>query len=266
MPTDDSKAKGPRGAVGDASFPSTCWSRIIGRGADGTARDPDLEALLVQYWRPIHGYLSRRHRLGREEAADATQDFLLRILEGAVVPAADRRRGRFRAFIKRALDHHVIDRTRAARTAKRGGSHRVLSLDFDRDDDGRPDAADPDAATPEEALDTAWRRALVAGALDEVERALRAEGKGVHVDLFIEHYLESPRPSHQASAAKYDLRLTDVSNYLRVVKDRYRASLRRRIRETVSDDEEYRAELAWMFGPDADREPASGDDGRSDPS
>ena len=87
-----------------SSFPSTCWSRVLGRDPRGEiptdlakheAR-PDLEGLLRAYWRPVHAYLRAKHRLSPEDALDATQDFFVRILEGELLPRADPQRGRFR--------------------------------------------------------------------------------------------------------------------------------------------------------------------------
>lgn len=234
---------------GADAFPNTCWSRVLGHAADGR-RDPDMASLLVAYWRPVHAYLRMRHGLDVEEASDTTQDFFVQILEGGFVERADRRRGRFRGFIKTSLDHYVVDRHRAARAQKRGGDRKQLSLDVEFDDERAPSLPDPKSRTPEQVLDDVWRRELLSRALEDVRVEFEREAKPVYYAVFADAFLAADPPTHRELAAKHGISVTDVSNYLQNVKRRYRARLRRAVAETVDGDDALDEELAWLFGDD----------------
>lgn len=222
--------------------------RIAGDGSDAT--DPELETLLVAYWRPVHAYLLAKYRLSAEDARDTTQDFFVRILEGNLFERADRTRGRFRSFVKTALDHYVIDRARAERTQKRGGGRIRLSLEGSADlDDASPAFEDPSTKTPDEILDATWRRELVSGALEEIRTELEAEDRETYFRVFEAYFVAGEEGlDYRALAERHRISTSDVSNYLQHVKRRYRSRLRAKILETVRSDEDYQAELTWMFG------------------
>jgi RNA polymerase sigma-70 factor (ECF subfamily) len=230
---------GPQGFRG--AFPSTRWSRIL-RGR-GSAERADWEALARAYERPIREWL--RCRLGDADAAeDLAQEFFAWMMESGLVARADPARGRFRAFLKTALQHFVVDRERAARTEKRGGGRARISLD---DESGAPAVA-ARAEAPDEALDAGWRAALLERALRALEEDLASHGKELYFRVFREYFLAGDEElAHADLAARHDLRVTDVSNYLRVAKNRFREYLRREVLATVGGPEEFGAELAWVF-------------------
>jgi hypothetical protein len=81
------------------SFPTTCWSLVQGAGhrAAPEARAA-LAALCTAYWYPLYA-LIRRKGYAPDDAQDLTQAYFARLLEKGVLAAADRSKGRFRAFL-----------------------------------------------------------------------------------------------------------------------------------------------------------------------
>ncbi len=126
-------AKSSWGAA-QGRFPSTHWSTIQ-QVADPGHPDAQqaMEDLLIRYWRPLYAHL-RHPRWGFtvDQARDLIQEFLTTIMERpGYLGGADRNRGRFRHYIKGALNHFVLDRLKAERALKRGGGRKKLQLDFD---------------------------------------------------------------------------------------------------------------------------------------
>src|SRR5262245_19343080 len=97
------------------SFPTTCWSLILGAG-DRAGPEPReaLATLCRAYWYPIYA-LIRRKGYGPDDAQDMTQAYFARLLEKGVLAAADRPKGRFRAFLRTDCQHFLIDQYRRRR-------------------------------------------------------------------------------------------------------------------------------------------------------
>src|SRR5206468_1414807 len=136
-------------------FPTTRWSRVV---AAGDPAEPDSRAALAElcaaYWYPIYALI---RRLGHpaEEARDLAQDYFARLLEKGTLAAADRNRGRFRAFLKADCGFFLADRRDRDAALKRGGGRAAISFDA-LDAEARYHAEPADATTPERLFDRAW--------------------------------------------------------------------------------------------------------------
>src|SRR5437867_9766320 len=85
-------------------FPSTCWSRFSAAlPEDLASRRAAVEELSRRYWKPIYAYIRAKWAKTNEDAKDLTQDFFVWMLEGDFISRADSSRGRFRAYVKVAL-------------------------------------------------------------------------------------------------------------------------------------------------------------------
>ena len=248
MPPPSPEPETRAGAAGAVpAFPSTCWSRILGGGPSGR----DLEALARSYWRPVYGFIRARGKRA-EDAKDACQEFFAWLIERDVLDRADPARGRFRAFLKTALQRFLIGIDRRERAQKRGGGSTVVRLDV-RDED-LPDLGVPDLRDrpPEEVLERLWRTALVERALDALEQELKAQGKSRAFAIFRDYFLDPGDDSdYGALAQRHGVSNAQVSNDLQLAKKRYRALLHAAVQETVSDPVELEGELRWLFGADA---------------
>src|SRR5262245_30432523 len=94
-------------------FPSTCWSRFSGNPAGSREA---VESLAEGYWKPVYAYIRSKWAKTNEDAKDATQDFFVWMVEGDFISRADPSRGRFRAFVKVALDHYLGGEERKRRS------------------------------------------------------------------------------------------------------------------------------------------------------
>jgi RNA polymerase sigma-70 factor (ECF subfamily) len=153
---------GPRG-----SFLTTRWTLL---------RDRDLESVARLYWRPVYLHV-RRLGFDVEEAKDLTQDFFARFIEKDWAAQADRARGRFRSFLRAAIDHFCADARDRARAGKRGGG-RVVSLDA-----GKAEPLLSTDVSPERQFDRQWARSILEDALAELEAEYAARGQSEKFSL-----------------------------------------------------------------------------------
>ena len=155
MLADTQLGEGPRG------FPVTRWTLIQASQGDPTARGEALRGLLDQYWRPLY-HLARRKGRRIEEAKDAVQGFLVHLLERDPLEPLDRTKGRFRSYLRRAFENHLVNEHARASARKRGGGQKPLSLDFEGAEiDVAAAPSDPGAAFEQEWLGAIVERAAV---------------------------------------------------------------------------------------------------------
>ena len=104
-----------------AHFPTTHWSRVAAAGDRATPEDREVLAELCRaYWYPLYAFIRRRGH-DPDDAQDLTQAYFARLLERGVLAAADRRKGRFRAFLRTDCGYFLADQRDRERALKRGG-------------------------------------------------------------------------------------------------------------------------------------------------
>ena len=195
---DETDIGGPR-----RSFPDTRWT-ILPRGEtlDPAARRRAWEQVLVLYWKPVYCAVRHGWNAAPEDAKDAVQDFFLDLLERDALRGLDPARGRFRAFLKAALRHFMMNARRNAGRLKRGGGAGVVPID----------GLEPSAADEPESLEL-FERAL--------ER-FRREEKEARVRVFELYELGRSERTYASVAAETGLSESDVRNHLHAA----RAALR----------------------------------------
>lgn len=235
-----SLGRGPR------DFTATAWSAIIlGGEASSAQRRTRLERLARQYWRPVYVYVRTRWKRSNEEAKDLTQKFFLWMIETDFLSKVRADRGRFRNFLRTALERFLSGEYDAARRLKRGGDRPQASLDFILESGGEPEAPGDD---PQAALDEQWRRVLIESAMQRLRDYYRSEGKEVQFSVFEDFYLApEPGPSHDETARRHGISTTDVANYLSRAKVRFRAFLEDGIADSVGSSEDLRGEFDELF-------------------
>ena len=150
------------------SFPTTRWSLVLGaRDDSGAEAHAALAELCSTYWYPLYAFIRRKGH-SPEDSQDLTQAYFARLLEKGVIASADRRKGRFRAFLRTDCQHFLMDQYR--RKAARGGKTRPISIDA-RDAEGRYRFEPADDMGPDRLFDRAWAMTL----LDRVLELLAAE-------------------------------------------------------------------------------------------
>jgi RNA polymerase sigma factor (sigma-70 family) len=175
----------------------TLWTLVVGAARkDGPEALSALNVLAEQYRMPLYVYI--RRRLGNEEdAQDVVQAFFERILQpGSLLDRAERDKGSFRWFLRRALDCFLIDEWRKAGAAKRGGRAEHLPLSSEEE---MYESLGAEALTEGDAYEAAWALQI---SLLAMER-LGLEAKEPWMPPVLE-YLSSgaPRKGQAALAAQ----------------------------------------------------------------
>lgn len=160
--------------------------------------------------------------------------------------AADRERGRFRAFLLGSFNHYLSDQRDHARAGKRG-AHLLAPLATEAAE--RAFAAAPsDALPPDAAFDRSWAIAL----LERVTVRLRDE----HVSTKGTEFFDALSPClagrrqdapHAAIAAQLGLSEPAVRVALHRLRQRYRAILREEVAHTVAADQDVDDELRVLL-------------------
>lgn len=82
-----------------------------------------LESLCGSYFYPVSVFI-RRRGYSYEQAQDLTQDFFLRIWDGAFFERANPSKGRFRSFLLGAVQNFLSDASDREKAQKRGERSR----------------------------------------------------------------------------------------------------------------------------------------------
>lgn len=232
---------------GGGLFETTQWEDVRAvRGLDEAARTRALEVLTLRYWRPVYCFLRCKGR-GHEEAQDLTQGFFHEIILGrGLFEKADPAKGRFRTYLLTALRRYAVGEHRRDQARKRIPRREILHLD-DPVLSSLP--ALGSAASPDQVFAYAWAVDLLERAMAEVEAECRSDGRHVHWAVF---YDRVARPILEDGEA---LDLGDLcrrlgiedektaSNMVITVKRRFRAAVRRLLRETLGSGGDVEEEL-----------------------
>jgi RNA polymerase sigma-70 factor (ECF subfamily) len=143
------------------SFQTTRWTRVALAKADSDDGRAALAELCEAYYEPVVAYLRCELR-DADAARESAHAFFAEMLAGGTIAAADRERGRFRAYLLGAVKHFVSRQRESARRLKRGGGAEIGTLD---DTEARA-VADPQQPSPEAEFDRQWAVTVLARALE----------------------------------------------------------------------------------------------------
>lgn len=178
--TSPPRAEEPRKRGGQ--FPGTSWTLLEAANQPGESGKAARDEFVARYYPPARAYIAAIVRDG-DQADDLVQAFIERVvLKGRLLSNADRRKGGFRSFLKQSLRNFVIDHMRKKGVAgpqvhpdgATGGWDRVL---------------DEHPASAESEYHTAFVRALLEAALQQVRARCEERGQLEHFQLFVSRYL-----------------------------------------------------------------------------
>ena len=136
-------------------FPRTDWAEL---GRTGEADEARLDRLIRIYWSPLRIFLVATFPSLRDQADVLLQEFAEdKILKKGWLQRADRRRGKFRDFLKTSLRNFVLDRLNRAEFR-----HPPVPLEELVQE---PAAAD----APSDEFDLTWARTVLAQTLRRME-------------------------------------------------------------------------------------------------
>ncbi len=222
-----------------APFPTTRWSRVAAAvdPAEPGARAA-LEELCRAYWYPLYAFI-RREGCGPDEAADLTQEYFARLLDTGLLARADRKKGRFRAFLRTDCGFFLAHRAERDRARKRGGGAAPLSIDA-RDAEGRylREPADP-GLTPDRLFDRAWALRLLDSVLEHLAREYADSGRAAQFESLQFVLSAGPRPvSYATLAARLGTTEGAVQAAVQRLRRRYRDVLREQVAATLENPDE----------------------------
>lgn len=229
-------------------FPSTCWSWVAAAGkAEHPASREALEGLCRAYWRPIYALIRRRgYQPG--DAADLTQDYFARLLDGRLLRAADRDKGSFRTLLRTDCGYFLADDGDRRRALKRGGRSRPVPFDLEREGERGSVLEAHGVDDPAHLFDRSWALALLDRTLESLSRRESEAGRGEWFLRLRWALVDAPggRP-YAEIAAELDTTVGAVQAAVVRLRKRYRQALRDEISATLGDpspeaiDDEIRA-------------------------
>lgn len=210
-------------------FVATSWTAIAAvRCPDEPEAKAALAKLCEAYWQPLHDYV-RRLGHSEDEAKDLTQEFFLRAIGRNLMAAADRDKGRFRTFLLSSLNHFLKNEWHRANAAKRGGGHRLVSLDVESDDE-QPLHEPANPLSPQALYDKSWAASVLRRANERLGEEYAAAGKPVLFEQLKAFLESSPDPrGYHAVAPQVGM----TPNAIGVAVHRMRQRLRELIRTEV---------------------------------
>ncbi len=234
---------------GKTSFGTTRWTVVLQAKGDHAEPSPKnkvaqerreaLGKLIEIYWKPLYFYLRRKGH-GNSDAEDLAQSFFTAFLEKDFLKSVDRDRGRFRSFILVAMDHFLANEYDKAHAQKRGGGHKILSLDF-ADAEKRYSAEPSTNETPERLYMRKWSRTLTDQAMLALEEEFKEKGKGPLFTAIKPHL--GGGEDYAKVSEELGLTVANLKVIVHRARARYREVLRDFVRDTVATDSEVDAEL-----------------------
>ena len=156
-------------------FPSTHWSAIRLAGETETERGQRaLGELLLRYQAALKAYLFEKFRCSKDQAEDLLHDFIYEaVLQRGLITKARQGNTRFRSYLLTALHNFAVSNNRQQHARKRAPAQPLESLENLPEGVELPDHAEM-AST---AFDVAWARAVMAEALQRMERECHQCGR-----------------------------------------------------------------------------------------
>ncbi len=225
--------------AGPARYERTRWSLILAARTPGSPQYLESwNELLKLYWRPVYRTVRFRWNESVESAKDLTQSFFATAFEGDWVRQFQPERGRFRTFLKAALENFMRNERRDSSRLKRGAGAAPLNLDFA---DTAEVGASRDSA---DMFEREWRRSLLEHAAAEMQRELRPDVFAV----FNAYFFDPARPTYRDVSVKTGVSESDVTNHLHLAKEKMRQIVRRLVRESAESELDFEDEMRALFG------------------
>ncbi len=230
-----------------SNFATTHWT-LVWQAAheDSHGGRSALEELIRRYWYPLYGF-ARRRGMSREDAEDATQEFLSRVVHGDLLRSADPTKGKFRTYLLVAWKRFLVDEFRKQRSLRRGGDLQKLALDFGSGEERWLElkSREPD---PDRWFALSWADTL----LDEVRQRLRAayasRDREVVCAVLISRLTESlTKDDYDQLGSELSLSPSAVKVALHRLRQRFGQTLREVILETLDDPAEIDAEITELL-------------------
>lgn len=228
------------------AFTTTRWSMVRAAGQKGTPQAKEaLAALCATYQRPVYDFI--RRKWGESEARDLTQGFFTRLLEKDDMAAANPARGKFRAWLLKAVNSFCLNEWDWNHAGKRGGGAAHFSLDVP-EADGEPQQIASPCLSPEQMYERGWALTLLSRALQSLHDEYEAKGELPLFEKLKLCLIGWDDQKHEEMARSLGIAQVNTFNVkLNRCKARFRARLRNEIAQTVSTEAEIDEEIQHLF-------------------
>lgn len=227
------------------NFRTTHWGTVLQARQKASADGAEaLEELCRTYWYPLYAFVRRRgHNV--HEAQDLTQTFFERFLERDYLDDVDRRKGKFRTFLLRCLNHFLANEWDRSQTKKRGGGCVIFSLDAESAE-ARYCLETTNELTPEKLYERRWAQILV----ETVTARLAEEfsGREERFEQLKGLILDELRSGSYADvAAATGMSEQAVKSAVHRMRKRFRELFRIEISKTVETPDQIDEEIRSLF-------------------
>ena len=230
------------------STQSTPWMLLLsaqGPDADPVLRRECLGTLYILYKKPISLFFRRLGFVHPEDREDLAQDLFVHLLEKDLIDHPNRRKGRFRSWLKAVARNIAIDARRQKAGRRPLAAFAPAARASLREDSAG--AAFDEASNPEAELDRQWARETIEAALAAFRLECEQEGLGHWVAVFEQRNLPPPPGASRMSTAelakRHGMTAKQVENAAARANSRFRRCLRQVVRRTVRSDDETEEEL-----------------------
>ncbi len=224
-------------------FATTQWTLVWQAAKEDSQHGrPALSQVIQRYWQPLYSF-ARRRGLSSEDAEDATQEFLSRVLNGRMLQSADPAKGKFRSFLLTAWKRFLVDEYRRNQTVRRGGDAVIVSLDIRSGEQNwqQLSARESDA---DQVFAVSWANSLLDQARQRLRTEYGAKGKSDLIKTLL------PRLTQSMDAAAYNVvadQLQTTPGAVKVamhrLRQRFGSVIREVVIETLDDEDEIDGEL-----------------------
>jgi RNA polymerase sigma-70 factor (ECF subfamily) len=229
-------------------FRTTQWTQVSQAKGDSESGRRALAELCDAYYQPVVAFLCCE--VGQADAArDLSHAFFAHLLGGGALHAANRERGRFRAYLLGAVKHFLSHHRESALRMKRGGGVERVPID----DEAARGIPDERQLSPDQAFDRQWALTVVLRAVEELRMECAGEG--------CEEFFEQAKPwlmgeathgDQPALAAACGMSPTAMRTAVHRLKRRFRDCVRAEVARTLDDptatEEEMKSLLSALGG------------------
>jgi DNA-directed RNA polymerase specialized sigma24 family protein len=223
-------------------FPTTRWSLVALAGQDEGPQRQVLGEFVKQYLPALRAHLVLGKRIAPQQAGDLLQGFLCdKVVQDRLIAKAVQGKGRFRWFLRTALDHYIVDVIRQETAQKRAPQEKRVLLP---DEPAGPETR----VEPSDHLDVVWARQVIQSALHQMEAECTASERPDIWGVFESRILASvdgaePLP-YDRLVERFGLASpVQAMNLLITARRMYERNLRAVIGEYVKDPGEVDAEI-----------------------
>jgi DNA-directed RNA polymerase specialized sigma24 family protein len=224
-------------------FDTTRWSLVRNAARDDPSGRLALDELCCIYRPAVLAFL-RRRGMNRDAAEESTQSFFLHLLERELAARADPARGRFRVFLRTALENHLSHRREHDDAQRRRAPGGWVAFD---DHDSTCDANT--TASPEQAFDTAWALTMLERAMQRLRAEFVARDAADEFDRLRPGLTEGLEAGEARELGEsLGIGANAVAARLHRLRIRLRAAVRLELAETVDTASDAEHELRHLRG------------------